>query len=82
MANFFQTKYFIMTFLKNNCQNISMTSDQYAFFSIAKMPLKHIYNNYYMFFYKHNVYKHIQAQVQSKNNHMVSILLSLKLTVC
>ena len=39
--------------------------------------------NVYIFFsYKHNVYKHIQAQVQSKNKHMISILLSLKLTAC
>ena len=34
--------------------------------------------NVYIFFsYKHNVYKHMQAQVQSKNKHMISILLSM-----
>ena len=29
MAMFIQTKYFLVTFLKNNCQNISMASEQY-----------------------------------------------------
>ena len=29
MENFIQTKYFLDTFLKNNCQYVSMTSEQY-----------------------------------------------------
>ena len=29
MVNFIQTKYFLVTFLKNNFQDISMTSEQY-----------------------------------------------------
>ena len=31
----------------------------------------------YIFFYKHNVYKHTEAQISKKTKHILSVFLSL-----
>ena len=74
--------------LLSNKKDKILTFLRYSFFwkrtvtiSLKKLSSNTIFS-WYVFFYKHNVYKHIQAQVLSKNKHMISILLSLKLTAC